>query len=73
MLDGQDNSLEVSVNRHEYSPLKASGSQPGSSPLKATGSQPGSSPMKQMNLDFFLKRCNNSESDDERKHKHPRN
>ncbi|KAL1561377.1 DNA helicase [Salvia divinorum] len=85
MLDGQENSLEVSVNRHGYSPLKASGSQPGSSPLKAsgsqprssplkaTGSQPGTSPMKQTKLDFFLKRCNNSEPDDERKHKQPRN
>ncbi|XP_047977230.1 SWI/SNF-related matrix-associated actin-dependent regulator of chromatin subfamily A-like protein 1 isoform X2 [Salvia hispanica] len=73
MLDGHENSLEVSVNRHGASPLKASGSQPGSSPLKATGSQPRTSPMKQTKLDFFLKRCNNSEPDDERKQKQPRN
>lgn len=72
MLDGHENSLEVSVNRHEYSPLKASGSPMRNSPLKATGSQPGSSPMKQTKLDFFLKRCNNSGDDDERKHKLPK-
>ncbi|KAL6571732.1 hypothetical protein OROHE_003375 [Orobanche hederae] len=72
MLDGQENSLQVSVNRPEYSPLKASGNQIGSSPLKASGNQPGNSPMKQTKLDFFLKRCNNSGSDNEHRHKHPR-
>ncbi|KAH6768205.1 chromatin remodeling factor18 [Perilla frutescens var. frutescens] len=71
MLDGRENSLQVSANP-QYSPLKASTNQPGSSPLKATGSQPGSSPLKQTKLNFFLKRCNNSMSDDEHKHKHPR-
>ncbi|KAK4387956.1 SWI/SNF-related matrix-associated actin-dependent regulator of chromatin subfamily A-like protein 1 [Sesamum angolense] len=49
MLDGHENSLEVSVD------------------------QPGCSPLKQRTLDSFVKRCNNSHSDDEPKHKHPRN
>lgn len=72
MLDGRENSLHVSVSQQYNSPLKASINQTGSSPLKASGSQPGSSPLKQKKLDFFLKRCNNSTSDDERYHKHPR-
>ncbi|KAL0432963.1 UNVERIFIED_CONTAM: SWI/SNF-related matrix-associated actin-dependent regulator of chromatin subfamily A-like protein 1 [Sesamum latifolium] len=49
MLDGHENSLEVSVD------------------------QPGCSPLKQRTLDAFVKRCNNSHSDHEPKHKHPRN
>ncbi|KAL6526445.1 hypothetical protein OROGR_015535 [Orobanche gracilis] len=72
MLDGQENTLQVSVNRPEYSSLKASGNQIGNSPLKASGNQPGNSPMKQTKLEFFLKRCNNSGSDNEHRHKHPR-
>ncbi|KAL0366686.1 UNVERIFIED_CONTAM: SWI/SNF-related matrix-associated actin-dependent regulator of chromatin subfamily A-like protein 1 [Sesamum radiatum] len=48
MLDGHENSLEVSVD------------------------QPGCSPLKQRTLDSFVKRCNNSQSDHEPKHKHPR-
>ncbi|XP_011073843.1 SWI/SNF-related matrix-associated actin-dependent regulator of chromatin subfamily A-like protein 1 isoform X2 [Sesamum indicum] len=49
MLDGHENSLEVSVD------------------------QSGCSPLKQRTLDSFVKRCNNSHSDHEPKHKHPRN
>ncbi|KAK4421583.1 SWI/SNF-related matrix-associated actin-dependent regulator of chromatin subfamily A-like protein 1 [Sesamum alatum] len=49
MLDGHENSLEVSVD------------------------QPGCSPLKQKTLDSFVKRCNNSHSDHEPKHKQPRN
>ncbi|KAL9144392.1 hypothetical protein ABFS82_14G293700 [Erythranthe guttata] len=77
MLDGHENSLQV-VGQPGRSPLKHKTT--GSSPLKhkTIGSSPSkhknleSSPLKQKTLHSFMKRCDNSQSDDEPKHKYPR-
>ncbi|XP_050372259.1 uncharacterized protein LOC126790153 isoform X2 [Argentina anserina] len=58
MLDGHENSLEVSASQPRSSPAKQKTLD---SFLKVSTSQPQFSPGKQKTLDSFLKRCNNSE------------
>ncbi|KAK1380462.1 SWI/SNF-related matrix-associated actin-dependent regulator of chromatin subfamily A-like protein 1 [Heracleum sosnowskyi] len=53
MLDGNENSLEVSVSEVK------------SSPSKQVRGIPSSSPGKQKTLDFFVKRCNNIQKHEE--------
>ncbi|PIN26426.1 Chromatin remodeling protein HARP/SMARCAL1, DEAD-box superfamily [Handroanthus impetiginosus] len=92
MLDGRENSLDVSVNqppgnspmkRKTQNSLQVSVTQsPVNSPVKrktqnslqvSATQSPGNSPMKQKTLDSYMKRCNNSNSDDGPKYKNPRN
>lgn len=69
MLDGHENTMEVSGNNLEFSPSKqkTSAGQEYRSPAKrkASGSQEYRSPGKQKTLDCFIKRCNNSEDNAE--------
>ncbi|KAL2470201.1 chromatin remodeling factor18 [Abeliophyllum distichum] len=53
MLDGHENTLQVSIDPTKHSPVKRS-------------------PAKQRTLDFFMKRCKNSSSEDEPKFKYPK-
>ncbi|XP_061992188.1 uncharacterized protein LOC133710194 isoform X1 [Rosa rugosa] len=84
MLDGHENSLEVSASQPRNSPAKPKNSpaKPKNSPakqktldsfLKVSTNQSNISPGKQKTLDSFLKRCNNSEDHEiEPKFKYPR-
>ncbi|CAA0819897.1 chromatin remodeling factor18 [Striga hermonthica] len=59
MLDGHENSLQVSADLPQSSPIKVD--------------QQRGSPMKQKTLDTYVKRCSTSYFDEEPKHKYPRN
>ncbi|KAM5568487.1 hypothetical protein ABKV19_016181 [Rosa sericea] len=84
MLDGHENSLEVSASQPRNSPAKQKNSpaKQKNSPakqktldsfLKVSTSQSNISPGKQKTLDSFLKRCSNSEDHEiEPKSKYPR-
>ncbi|KAK9934160.1 hypothetical protein M0R45_021313 [Rubus argutus] len=70
MLDGHENSLEVSASQPRSSPAKQKTLD---SFLKISTSQPQISPGKQKTLDSFLKRCNSKEDhENEPKFKHPK-
>ncbi|XP_021752350.1 SWI/SNF-related matrix-associated actin-dependent regulator of chromatin subfamily A-like protein 1 [Chenopodium quinoa] len=80
VLDGQENTMEVSCNLPRSSPAKqkilSSHRSPTSSPQKqkTLHSSPTCSPMKQKTLDGYLKRCGTSDTTDaEPSLKHPRN
>ncbi|CAO2821705.1 unnamed protein product [Amaranthus hypochondriacus] len=82
VLDGRENTMEVSHNRPSYSPAKQktlhSYPSPSSSPAKQktlhSYASPSSSPLKQKKLDCYLKRCYSTEIPDvEPQSKHPKN
>ncbi|XP_021774693.1 SWI/SNF-related matrix-associated actin-dependent regulator of chromatin subfamily A-like protein 1 [Chenopodium quinoa] len=80
VLDGQENTMEVSSNLPRSSPAKqkilSSHRSPSSSPQKqkTLHSSPTCSPMKQKTLDGYLKRCGTPDTTDaEPSLKHPRN
>ena len=64
MLDGHENTLEVSGSQERKSPMKQKTLDP---------SQQQSSPVKQKTLDSFMKRCNNfDDAEHQSKLKYPR-
>ncbi|XWS57253.1 hypothetical protein CRYUN_Cryun09bG0158400 [Craigia yunnanensis] len=64
MLDGHENTLEVSGSQEHKSPMKQKTLDP---------SQQQRSPVKQKTLDSFMKRCNNFDDvEHQSKHKYPR-
>ncbi|XVF30252.1 hypothetical protein REPUB_Repub16aG0041100 [Reevesia pubescens] len=64
VLDGHENTLEVSGSQEHKSPMKQKALNP---------SQQQRSPMKQKTLDSFVKRCNNfDDAENQRKLKNPR-
>ncbi|XP_056695842.1 uncharacterized protein [Spinacia oleracea] len=78
VLDGQDNTMEVSHSQLRSSPAKRtlnSYSSPTCSPKKQktvnSYSSPTCSPMKQKTLDCYLKRCSSDTADAEPNSKHP--
>ncbi|XP_057546858.1 uncharacterized protein LOC130825583 isoform X2 [Amaranthus tricolor] len=82
VLDGHENTMEVSHNRSSYSPAKQktlhSYPLPSTSPAKQktlhSFASPSSSPLKQKKLDCYLKRCSSTEiTDVEPQSKHPKN
>ncbi|KAL9233050.1 hypothetical protein vseg_008091 [Gypsophila vaccaria] len=54
VLDGEENSMDVTDNLPQYSPMKRKASE-------VSGSQPNYSPGKQKTLDFYMKRCNGTD------------